>query len=40
LSTPDIPNKELFPGNWKEKVYQSDIGIAVVVGSVFAWGCL
>lgn len=37
LSTPDIPNKELFPGNWKEKVYQSDIGIAVVVGSVFAW---
>lgn len=37
LSTPDIPNKELFPGNWKEKVYQSDIGIAVVVGSVLAW---
>jgi fatty acid desaturase len=37
LTTPDWPKKELFPGNWKEKVYQSDIGIAVVVGGLVAW---
>jgi len=37
LTTPDQPNKELFPGNWKEKVYQSDIGIAAVVGGLAAW---
>jgi fatty acid desaturase len=34
LTTPDLPNKELFPGNWKEKVYQSDIGIAAVTAAV------
>jgi omega-6 fatty acid desaturase (delta-12 desaturase) len=37
LTTPDQPKKELFPGNWKEKVYKSDIGIAAVVGCVAAW---
>jgi Fatty acid desaturase len=37
LTTPDMPNKELFPGNWKEKVYKSDIGIAAMVGGLLAW---
>jgi omega-6 fatty acid desaturase (delta-12 desaturase) len=37
LTTPPNPKKELFPGNWKEKVYQSDIGIAAVVGALVAW---
>jgi omega-6 fatty acid desaturase (delta-12 desaturase) len=34
LTTPPQPKKELFPGNWKEKVYKSDIGIAAVVGGL------
>ena len=38
LTTPPNPKKELFPGNWKEKVYQSDIGIAAVVGAAGAVG--
>jgi fatty acid desaturase len=37
LSEPKQPKRELFPGNWKEKVYQSDIGIAAVVGGLIAW---
>lgn len=37
LTEPMQPKKELFPGNWKEKVYQSDIGIAAVVGGLVAW---
>lgn len=37
LTTPPNPNKELFPGNWKNKVLQSDIGIAAVLGIVIAW---
>jgi fatty acid desaturase len=37
LTEPKQPKKELFPGNWKEKVYQSDIGIAAVIGAVLAW---
>jgi len=37
LTTPKQPKKELFPGNWKEKVYQSDIGIAAVVASLVTW---
>mmetsp|Transcript_14533 Transcript_14533/g.42570 ORF Transcript_14533/g.42570 Transcript_14533/m.42570 type:complete len:347 (+) Transcript_14533:207-1247(+) len=37
LTTPDQPKKELFPGNWKEKVLASDIGIAATVGVVAAW---
>lgn len=40
LTTPKQPKKELFPGNWKEKVYQSDIGIAAVVGGLAAWTAL
>jgi len=30
--------EELFPGKWKLRVYQSDIGVAFVVGSLLAWG--
>ena len=37
LTTPNQPKKELFPGNWKEKVLQSDLGIAAVVGALTAW---
>jgi hypothetical protein len=37
LTTPEMPNKELFPGNWKQKVLKSDIGIAAVVGGLIAW---
>jgi len=37
LTEPDQPNKELFPGNWKEKVLKSDVGIAAVVGGLAAW---
>lgn len=37
LTTPPMPRKELFKGNWKEKVLQSDIGIAAVVGALVAW---
>jgi len=40
LTTPKDQKKELFPGNWKEKVYQSDIGIAAVVGIVATWTAL
>ena len=40
LTTPTQPKKELFPGNWKEKVYMSDIGIAAVLGSVAAWAAI
>jgi omega-6 fatty acid desaturase (delta-12 desaturase) len=38
LTEPEQPKKELFPGNWKEKVYQSDIGVAAVVAAVATWG--
>ena len=37
LSDPKQPKKELFPGNWKEKVYQSDIGVAFVAASALSW---
>lgn len=37
LTEPKQPKKELFPGSWKKKVYQSDIGIAAVVGALVAW---
>jgi omega-6 fatty acid desaturase (delta-12 desaturase) len=30
--------EELFPGKWKQKVYESDIGIAFVVGALLASG--
>lgn len=37
LSEPKQPKKELFPGNWKEKVYQSDIGVAFVAAGALTW---
>jgi len=37
LTTPSMPKKELFKGNWKRKVYKSDIGIAAVVTGLLAW---
>lgn len=37
LTEPKQPKRELFPGNWKEKVYQSDIGIAAVAAAVIVW---
>eukprot|EP00980_Cylindrotheca_fusiformis_P015996 scaffold4703_cov108-Cylindrotheca_fusiformis.AAC.4 len=37
LTTPNQPKKELFPGNWKEKVLKSDIGVAAVAASVVVW---
>jgi len=37
LSEPKQPKKELFPGNWKEKVYQSDIGVAFVAAAAMSW---
>lgn len=37
LTTPEQPKRELFPGNWKRKVWKSDIGIAVTVGALLAW---
>ena len=37
LSDPRQPKKELFPGNCKEKVYQSDIGCAVVATGALVW---
>jgi fatty acid desaturase len=37
LTTPNQPNKELFPGNWKDKVLKSDLGIAAVLGTAALW---
>jgi omega-6 fatty acid desaturase (delta-12 desaturase) len=37
LTEPKQPKRELFPGNWKSKVYQSDVGIAAVLGALVAW---
>lgn len=37
LTTPSMPRKELFKGKWKEKVLQSDIGVASVIGGLIAW---
>jgi hypothetical protein len=37
LTTPNQPKKELFPGNWKQKVFKSDIGVAAVAASAIAW---
>lgn len=33
LTTPKQPKKELFPGNWKAKVFKSDIGVGVVAAA-------
>ena len=37
LTTPNQPKKELFPGNWKEKVWKSDIGVFSTIAFVTAW---
>lgn len=37
LTDPKQPKKELFPGRWKEKVLQSDIGIGIVAASAIVW---
>jgi omega-6 fatty acid desaturase (delta-12 desaturase) len=37
LTTPNQPKKELFPGNWKEKVFKSDVGVATVASAAIAW---
>eukprot|EP00970_Alexandrium_tamarense_P009119 scaffold1795_cov187-Alexandrium_tamarense.AAC.37 len=37
LTEPKQPKKELFPGNWKEKVYQSDVGCATVAAGALVW---
>lgn len=37
LTTPKQPKKELFPGNWKEKVFKSDIGVVGVAASAIVW---
>jgi hypothetical protein len=37
-SKPEEGVDELFPGRWKKKVYQSDVGIAAVVGGLVSWG--
>jgi len=37
LTTPNQPKKELFPGNWKEKVFKSDVGVAAVAAGAIAW---
>ena len=37
LTTPEQPKKELFPGNWKEKVWKSDIGVFATIAAVLTW---
>lgn len=37
LTEPNQPKKELFPGNWKEKVFKSDIGVAAVATAAIVW---
>jgi fatty acid desaturase len=37
LTEPKQPKKELFPGNWKAKVFQSDIGVGVVAAAAITW---
>jgi hypothetical protein len=37
LTTPNQPKKELFPGNWKQKVFKSDVGVAAVAAAAIAW---
>lgn len=37
LTTPNRPNKELFPGNWKAKVLKSDVGVAAVAAGAVTW---
>ena len=37
LTKPKQPKKELFPGNWKGKVFKSDIGVAAVAAAAVTW---
>lgn len=37
LTKPDMPNKELFPGNWKKKVLKSGVGVAAVLCALVGW---
>jgi len=37
LTTPNQPKKELFPGNWKERVFKSDIGVGAVAAGAITW---
>jgi fatty acid desaturase len=37
LTTPDQPKKQLFPGNWKSKVFKSDIGVGAFVAAAITW---
>lgn len=37
MTEPRQPKKELFPGKWKQKVYQSDIGVGVVASAALVW---
>lgn len=37
LTEPNQPKKELFPGNWKEKVFKSDVGVMAVASAAIAW---
>lgn len=37
LTTPKQPNKELFPGKWKQKVLASAAGVATTLGCLGAW---
>lgn len=37
LTEPKQPKRELFPGNWREKVLTSDIGVAAVLAGSIAW---
>lgn len=37
LTEPKQPKKELFPGNWKEKVFKSDVGVVAVATAAITW---
>ena len=37
LTTPDQPKKQLFPGNWKAKVFKSDIGVGAFAAAAITW---
>jgi len=37
LTKPDKPQNELFIGQWKEKVWKSDIGIGATVSALVTW---
>jgi len=37
ITAPKQRSKELFPGIWKKKVYQSDIGIIATISALITW---